>query len=113
MAETLATLAEHASPAYQHALPILEAEVAEWDVRSINYQMKGAKFTAYRDLAGFVFDHSQVDEALVKSLQRCKFIEDAQNVVRVGGPRTGKTHLATACTSHPASSIESSLSVYH
>ena len=74
MAETLATLAEHASPAYQHTLPILEAEVAERDVRSINYQMKEAKFTAYRDLAGFVFDHSQVDEALDSVVTRFQSI---------------------------------------
>jgi len=37
-----------------------------------------------------------VVEALVKSLHRCQFLEDAQNIVLVGGPGTGKTHLATA-----------------
>ncbi len=100
MAESVASLAEQASPAYQQAVPVLEtllkAEVAEREVRSINYQMKAARFPAYRDLAGFDFKESQVDEALVKSLHRCEFIEDAQNVVFVGGPGTGKTHLATA-----------------
>jgi DNA replication protein DnaC len=39
---------------------------------------------------------SQVDEALVRALHRCEFIDDAQNVVFVGGPGTRKTHLATA-----------------
>ena len=39
---------------------------------------------------------SQVDEAPVLALHRCEFIEDAQNVVFVGGPGTGNTHLATA-----------------
>lgn len=100
MADTIASLAEQASPAYQQALPILEtllkAEVAERDVRSINYQMTVARFPAYRDLSGFDFAESQVDEALVRALHRCEFIEDAQNVVLVGGPGTGKTHLATA-----------------
>jgi DNA replication protein DnaC len=47
-------------------------------------------------LAGFEFTESQVDKVLVKSLHRCEFIEDAQNVVLVGGPGTGKTRLATA-----------------
>jgi DNA replication protein DnaC len=59
MADTIANLAGQASPAYQQAVPMLEtllkAEVAERDVRSINYQMKAARFPACRDLAGFEF----------------------------------------------------------
>lgn len=100
MADTITNMATQASPVYQQAVPVLEtllkAEVAERDVRSINYQMKAARFPAYRDLSGFEFNESQVDEALARSLHRCEFMEDAQNVVFIGGPGTGKTHLATA-----------------
>ncbi len=100
MADTIGNLAEQGAPAYQQVIPILEtllkAEVAEREVRSINYQMKAARFPAYRDLAGFDFAQSNVDEALIRSLHRCEFLDDAQNVVFVGGPGTGKTHLATA-----------------
>lgn len=100
MADAINTLSAQSSPAYQQAVPVLEillkAEASERDVRSINYQMKVAKFPAYRDLTGFDFAQSTVDEALVKSLHRCQFLDDAQNVVLVGGPGTGKTHLATA-----------------
>jgi DNA replication protein DnaC len=100
MADTISNLAEQGAPAYQQAVPILEtllkAEVAEREVRSINYQMKAARFPAYRDLAGFDFAQSSVDEALIRALHRCEFLDDAQNVVFVGGPGTGKTHLATA-----------------
>jgi len=100
MADTISEMASQASPLYQQALPVLEtllkAETAERDVRSINYQLKVAKFPAYRDLAGFDFAQSVVDETLVRSLHRCEFMEDTQNIVLVGGPGTGKTHLATA-----------------
>ncbi len=100
MADAIDSLSTQASPAYQQAVPVLDsllkAEVAEREVRSINYQMKAAKLPAYRDLAGFDFAQSMVDEALIRSLHRCEFLEDSQNVVFVGGPGTGKTHLATA-----------------
>jgi DNA replication protein DnaC len=100
MADTVAEMAVQSSPAYQQAVPVLQsllkAEVAERDVRSINYQMKAARFPAYRDLTSFDFGQCAVDEALVRSLHRCEFLEDAQNIVFVGGPGTGKTHLATA-----------------
>lgn len=32
----------------------------------------------------------------MRALHRCEFLDEAQNVVLVGGPGTGKTHLATA-----------------
>ncbi len=75
---------------------LTEAEVAEREVRSINYQMRTARFPAYRDLSNFDFNESPVDEALLSSLYRCDFVADAHNIVMIGGPGTGKTHLATA-----------------
>jgi DNA replication protein DnaC len=65
-------------------------------VRSVAYQMRVARFPTYRDLAGFEFAQSAVNEALVRQLHRCEFLEQSHNVVLVGGPGTGKTHLATA-----------------
>ena len=65
-------------------------------MRCIAHQIKAARFPIHRDLAGFDFDVSQVDKALVKKLADLAFTEDAQNVVLIGGPGIGKTHLATA-----------------
>lgn len=100
MAQAVAELAEQGAPAFEAAQPILsqllKAETAEREVRSVAYQLKVARFPAYRDLAGFDFSHSEVNEALVLQLHRCEFLEDANNVVLVGGPGTGKTHIATA-----------------
>jgi DNA replication protein DnaC len=100
MAQAVAELAEQAAPAFEAAQPILsqilKAETAEREVRSVAYQLKVAKFPAYRDLAGFDFAHSEINEALVRQLHRCEFLQQANNVVLVGGPGTGKTHLATA-----------------
>jgi DNA replication protein DnaC len=100
LAQAVAELAAQQGPAFKQAERILgdliKAEVAEREVRSTQYQLKSARFPAYRDLAGFRFEHSAVDVALVKSLHACEFIEQAHNVVLIGGPGTGKTHLATA-----------------
>jgi DNA replication protein DnaC len=100
MAQAVGELTEQGSPAFEASIPILsqllKAETAEREVRSTAYQLKTARFPAYRDLNGFDFSSSQVNEALVRQLHRCDFLEQANNIVLVGGPGTGKTHIATA-----------------
>ena len=99
MASAMDELAAQGSPAYQGVQAIfgdlLKAELAEREVRSVGYQMKAARFPAYRDLAGFDFEQAAVDEVLIRQLHTGEFVEKAHNVVLVGGPGTGKTHLAT------------------
>ena len=75
---------------------LLQAEHTYRAMASVSHQMKAAKFPLHRDLAGFDFDSSKVDESLVKTLATLSFTDTAQNVVLIGGPGTGKTHLATA-----------------
>src|SRR3546814_677288 len=70
--------------------------MSEREVRSIAYQIKAARFPAYKDLAGFDFAVSEVNEALVRQLHRGDFTDSADNVVLIGGPGTGKSHIATA-----------------
>ena len=50
----------------------------------------------HRDLAGFDFAKSRVDEKLIRQLASAEFTDSAANVVFIGGTGTGKTHLATA-----------------
>ncbi|PZQ45213.1 MAG: AAA family ATPase [Rhodovulum sulfidophilum] len=71
---------------------LLQAEVTDRAMRSISYQMHTAKFPVHRDLAGFDFAYKK----LIEQLAGMAFTEQAHNVVLVGGPGTGKTHLATA-----------------
>ena len=75
---------------------LLEAERTDRGVRSIGYQMHVARFPVHRDLAGFDFEQSKVDRALITELSNLGFTETAHNVVFIGGTGTGKTHLATA-----------------
>jgi DNA replication protein DnaC len=100
MAQAVGELMEQASPAFAGIVPILsqllKAETAEREVRSVAYQIKAARFPAYKDLAGFDFASSEINEAQVRQLHRCEFTENAHNVVLIGGPGTGKTHIATA-----------------
>jgi DNA replication protein DnaC len=100
MAQAVGELMEQASPAFAGTVPILsqllKAETAEREVRSVAYQIKAARFPAYKDLAGFDFASSEINEAQVRQLHRCEFMENAHNVVLIGGPGTGKTHIATA-----------------
>ena len=37
-----------------------------------------------------------VNVALTKPLHRCEFLDETENIVLIGGPGTGKTHIATA-----------------
>ncbi len=65
-------------------------------MRSVHYQLHSAKFPVHRDLAGFDFTQSKVEESLIDELATLAFTEQAHNVVFIGGTGTGKTHLATA-----------------
>ena len=104
MAQAVTDLIEQGAPAFEAAVPILtqllKAEVAEREVRSIAYHMKVARFPAYKDLPNFDFSSSEMNEATVRQLHRGEFMEGAQNVVLIGGPGTGKTHIATALGIH-------------
>ena len=100
MAQAVGELAEQGAPAFEAAVPILsqllKAEMAEREVRSIAYHTKAARFPAYKDLASFDFAASEVNEATIRQLHQGEFTNRADNVVLIGGPGTGKTHVSIA-----------------
>ena len=79
---------------------LLQAESSERHARSIRYQMSAARFPVYRDLDSFEFKESPVNEQQIRSLYAGGFTEEKRNIVFVGGPGTGKTHLALAIATH-------------
>ena len=100
MSQAVTDLIEQGAPAFDAAVPILsqllKAELAEREVRSIAYHLKVARFPAYKDLSGFDFASSEINEATVRQLHRCEFLDGAQNAVLIGGPGTGKTQVSIA-----------------
>jgi DNA replication protein DnaC len=94
MASAVAELAAQGAPAFTHSAELLDAlikaEVAEREVRSINYQMNVARFPAHRDLAGFDFTHSSVAEGQVRALHRCEFLFPTARTVHLSGHLHGQ-----------------------
>jgi DNA replication protein DnaC len=75
---------------------LLTAEINEKQARSIKYQLSIAKLPLAKDLAGFQFDGTPVNETLVRDLAGGGFLDQQRNAVLIGGTGTGKTHLAIA-----------------
>lgn len=75
---------------------LLEAETAERQARSLNYQLKAAKFPIHRDFSGFGWEDIPLPQSRLEKLACADFMDNARNLVLVGGTGTGKTHVATA-----------------
>jgi DNA replication protein DnaC len=79
---------------------LCQAEEAERKIRSIRYQMRVAHFPVAKDLDNFHFADSPVNEPLIRDLYHGHFLEQARNLIFIGGTGTGKTHLSIAIGSH-------------
>lgn len=75
---------------------LVDAESTERQARSMRYQLHVAKFPIHRDLDSFQWPESPLDEQQIRQLASVGFMEEARNLILVGGTGTGKTHLATA-----------------
>jgi DNA replication protein DnaC len=89
-------LAEQASPT-QVLERLLEIEVAATRARRQRARLRFAHYPVYKTLAGFDFDFQpQLDRALVAELSTLRFVEERRNVLLLGPPGVGKSHLAIA-----------------
>ena len=75
---------------------LIKAEVADRQLRSLKYQMKVAKFPIHRDLVTFDWNEAPLPRQQMEQLSTAGFMDEAHNLILVGGTGTGKTHLATA-----------------
>jgi len=64
--------------------------------RSLRYQMTAAKFPIRRDLVGFDWAESPLPQAQIQQRASTALMQQAHNLILVGGTGTGKTHVAIA-----------------
>ena len=75
---------------------LIDAETVERRVRSIQYQMRIAKFPHHKDFATFDYSAAAVTQPQIEPFCTGQFTEEAHNLILVGGTGTGKTHIAIA-----------------
>ena len=75
---------------------LIKAEQVDRQARSLSYQLRAARFPIHRDLIQFEWHETPLQQARVEQLATASFMEQAYNLILVGGTGTGKTHLATA-----------------
>lgn len=76
---------------------MLAREAAKRRENQITRLIKRARFPLKKTLDEFKFEHlPYLEEALVSQLATGSFIEKRENIVMIGNPGTGKTHLSIA-----------------
>lgn len=80
-----------------YLLQLLELELLDREKRAADRRLKAAKFPTIKTLENFDFHaRPSVNKVLVSELARCEWIDRRENLLLIGNPGTGKSHLATA-----------------
>jgi DNA replication protein DnaC len=96
--ENMAMDATKTKISYQEYLyKLLQQQIIDRVDRSVNAKIKKAGFpyVATMDMFDFSFQPN-IDEKLLKELSTLSFLDSAKNILFVGAPGVGKTHLAIA-----------------
>jgi DNA replication protein DnaC len=75
---------------------VLEREVSARNASGAELRIRAAGFPARKTIEDFDFDVQPAIRSQVGSLASGAFLTEARNIVLLGPPGTGKTHLATA-----------------
>ena len=80
----------------EYLIACLQREVAARDAHGGEGRIRGARFPARKSLEEFDFDHARgLKRDVIAHLGTLDFVTAKDNVVFLGPPGTGKTHLAT------------------
>ena len=80
-----------------YLLELTELELLERERRAADRRLKAARFPILKSLSSFDFAaRPSVNKVMITQLARCEYIDRRENVLFVGNPGTGKSHLAIA-----------------
>jgi DNA replication protein DnaC len=98
--EAAARLADQARDAgwthEDYLAAVLEREVSARNASGAQLRIRAAGFPARKTLEDFDFDAQPAIRQQIGALASGAFLSEARNIVLLGPPGTGKTHLATA-----------------
>jgi len=80
-----------------YLLQLTELELLDREKRAADRRLKAARFPTLKTLENFDFAaRPSVNKMLIAELARCEYIDKKENLLMIGNPGTGKSHLATA-----------------
>jgi DNA replication protein DnaC len=95
--QRVAKEAEEKNLSYEdYLLALLEEEVIVREENSLKRRIKMARFPYLKTLDSFDFSCCRIDKQKIIQLAGCEYIERKENIIFLGEPGLGKTHLAIA-----------------